>query len=610
MEVYMKKVLIPALSIGVLSIASITLSFNNSVQKVSAYSVASLPTTIDLNDNTAEEIRNYYSTLNGLSASERQGTNLLKNLKPILSNNQKYYSYDSNTKIWQMYEITDRDWDKSPASSTTYGTYNPSTNTITGYQYGTNSNNKNNPYVHALYNNRNIENQARAWGNHNQDGWGINQEHIWAKSHGFDTKGSDSSGGARGDPMHLWAGNGWANHEHSNYFFAFVDKTKSYSDAGTKYQTAYDNLTGKSKNAGGSETVFEPQDSDKGDIARAIFYMAARYNYFSGSDTAPIDGNNPNLVLLNNLSENNRTGTSSATDPYGMGLLSDLLAWNKLDPVDEYETHRNNLLFNNYTNNRNPFIDFPEWADYIWGTADIDGTNYNPTVTGYAKPATDPIGQQFNVSTDKIKFSISNTEKVSGSNADGDITWTVDNPSVVSLSKSTSINGEEITVTALTNGTTTIRASAYCGGDLINKTIEVVVKDKITESLTLSGMKKEFNVGDKFSTSGLKVTANYRNGTSEQISLEDCVINEPDMSNEGEQQVIVTYDDVSATYTISIVKPGLPKYVIYIAIGVGAVVLVVLIIIFAKSSKKTKKKMISAVKKGTKSYKKSASKKK
>lgn len=608
----MKKVLIPVMSIGLLSLTSVSLTLNfNKTNKVDAYSIASLPTTINLNDNSKTEIRNYYSTLNSLSTTERQGTNLLKNLKSILSNGQKYYSYDSNTRIWQMYEITDRDWEKSPASSTTYGSYDPVTNTITGYQYGTsNTDVKNNPYIHALYNNRNITNEARAWGNHNQDAWGINQEHIWAKSHGFDTKGSDSSGGARGDPMHLVAGNGWANHEHSNYFFAFVDKTKTYSDAGTKYQTAYGNLTGKSKNAGGNETVFEPQDSDKGDIARAIFYMAARYNYYSGSDSAPIDGNNPNLVILNNLSENSRTGTSSATEAYGMGLLSDLLAWNKLDPVDEYETHRNNLLFNNYTNNRNPFIDFPEWADYIWGTANLDGTNYNPAVTGYASPLTDPIGQQFDVSTHKIKFSMNETFKVSGSNADGDISWSIDNPSVATLSKTTSINDEEITVTALANGTTTIHASASYGGNVIERTIEVVVKDKITQSLTLSGMKTSFNVNDKFSTEGLKVVANYKNGTSEEISADKYTVSEPDMSTVGKKTVTVSYDDVSATYMIEVVKPGLPKYVIYIAIGGGAVVLLVLIIIFVKSSKKTKKKMISAAKKGVKTYKKSTSKKK
>lgn len=533
----MKKVIIPALSIGLLTLSGLSLNLNShEVSKAEAYSIANLPTTINLNDNSKTEIRNYYSYLNSLGSTERQGTNLLKNLKSILSNGQKYYSYDNNTKIWQMYEITDRDWEKSPASSTTYGSYDPVTNTITGYQYGTsNTDVKNNPYVHALYNNRNIANEARAWGNHNQDAWGINQEHIWAKSHGFDTKGSDSSGGARGDPMHLVAGNGWANHEHSNYFFAFVDKDRPYSDAGTKYQTAYGNLTGKSKNVGGEETVFEPQDSDKGDIARAIFYMAARYNYYSGSDTAPIDGNNPNLVILNNLSENSKTGTSSASEAYGMGLLSDLLAWNKLDPVDEYEVHRNNLLFNNYTNNRNPFIDFPEWADYIWGTADKDGTNYNPTVTGYASPLTDPIGSGFTLSVDKISFSKGDTFKVSGSNADGEITWSVDDPNIVSLSKTTSVNDEEITITALANGTATIKASANYEGKLVEQTISV---------------------------------------------------------------------------TVSNAKKGVPKYVLYLAIGGGVVVLLALGIVFINSGKKKRKRMLSTVKKSVKAYKKNSSKKK
>ena len=133
---------------------------NNKAQDVKGYSASSLPTTIDLNDSSATEIRNYYKNLDNLSTSERQGQNLLKNLKTILKNGQKYYSYENGTSIWQMYEITDRDWEKSPASSTTYGTYNSSTNKITNYTYGTSaSSSKNNPYLHALYVNRNVTNQ-------------------------------------------------------------------------------------------------------------------------------------------------------------------------------------------------------------------------------------------------------------------------------------------------------------------------------------------------------------------------------------------------------------------------------------------------------------------
>ena len=602
----MKKFIIPALAVSVLSLASALVVLNhNNYQEVSAYSIANLPTTIDLNDCTDEEIRNYYSGLNSLSETQRQGTNLLKNLKPILSNNQQYYSYDSNTKIWQMYEISDRDWEKSPASSTTYGTYDPITNKITGYQYGSNSDGKNNPYVHALYNNRELDNQAKAWGNHNQDGWGINQEHIWAKSHGFDTKGSDGTGGARGDPMHLWAGNGWANHEHSNYFFAFVDKDKSFSDAGTKYQTAYGNLTGVSRTLGGSDTVFEPQDSDKGDIARAIFYMVARYNNYAGA-TEGIDGNNPNLVMLNDLSQNNTTGTSTAYKSFGMGLLSDLLAWNRLDPVDEYETHRNNLLYKNYTNNRNPFIDFPDWAEYIWGSANYDGTGYNATPKGIANPVTDAIGkpsQSFEVSISSIQLSVGDTVKVSGKNADADIAWTVDDNSVVSLSKDNTANDEEITVTALKNGTTTIRASAYTGGDLINKTIAVEVTDHIITGITVSGMKTDYQVNDEFTTDGMEVKAVYKNGDTEVITS-GYEVSKPDMSKEGEQTVTVTYKNFTASYKINIAKASIPMMYIYIGIGVGAVVLLILIIIFVKGSKKTKKNMLKAAKKGAKAYKK------
>ena len=432
-----------------------------------AYTISDLvKNEIDLNDCTEQEIRDYYAGLNSLDISERQGTNLLKNLKPILKNNQKYYSYDSNTKIWQMYEITDRDWEKSPASSTVYGTYDSVANKIYNYQYGTSKeDSKNNPYIHALYVNREIDNQTTAWDDHDQDAWGINQEHIWAKSHGFDTKGSVSSGGARGDPMHLMAGNGWANHEHSNYFFAFVDKNRAYSDAGDDYYTVYNNLKGYSRTVGGSEKVFEPQDCDKGDIARAIFYMAARYNYYSGEDEDPIDGNNPNLVLLNDLSENDRTGTSAFDDPYGMGLLSDLLAWNKLDPVDEYEVHRNNLLYRNYTKNRNPFIDFPNWADAIWGTADLDGTNYDSHVVGCASPSTDPIGSvtgPFELSSDEIEMIDGDTAEIYGINAEDVVTWTVDDDTVVSLNKDTSLNKEKVTITALNVGTTTITAT--CNG--------------------------------------------------------------------------------------------------------------------------------------------------
>ena len=168
--------------------------------------------------------------------------------------------------------------------------------------------------------------------------------------------------------MHLWAGDSYVNSAlHSNYFYGYVDKTKEYTDGKDKYAHVSNNLMGYSKTLGGSNSVFEPQDSDKGDIARACFYMVARYNNVAGDD-ASIENDNPNLELVNELNEWKATGYISTSTTTGkLGIVKDLLEWNKFDPVDTYELHRNNLLCRNFTNNRNPFIDFPEWADYIWG---------------------------------------------------------------------------------------------------------------------------------------------------------------------------------------------------------------------------------------------------
>ena len=82
--------------------------------------------------------------------------------------------------------------------------------------------------------------------------------------------------------------------------------------------------TSKTLNNG---TVFEPQDCDKGDIARAIFYMVARYNYLSGSDSDGIDSNNPNLTLTQNMSDwSSSSYTSTTSNPGKMGILTDLQA--------------------------------------------------------------------------------------------------------------------------------------------------------------------------------------------------------------------------------------------------------------------------------------------
>ena len=122
--------------------------------------------------------------------------------------------------------------------------------------------------------------------------------------------------------------------------------------------------------------------------------MVARYNYLSGSDSDGIDSNNPNLAFIQDNTSPTSGYMSSTTVTGNMGILTDLLEWHHLDPVDDFEIQRNDILYRNYTNNRNPFIDYPDWVDYIWGTATYDGRtfqNYNSAPTGAADRLNDTI---------------------------------------------------------------------------------------------------------------------------------------------------------------------------------------------------------------------------
>lgn len=83
------------------------------------------------------------------------------------------------------------------------------------------------------------------------------------------------------------------------------------------------------------------QGSFRGDVARAVFYLSIRYNDLSVRNGFP-----------------NTTGQ--------LGDLQTLLLWHEEDPVDDFEMNRNNVVYT-WQNNRNPFIDYPELASYIWG---------------------------------------------------------------------------------------------------------------------------------------------------------------------------------------------------------------------------------------------------
>ena len=391
----MKKKILPFAILSLVAVGAL-ISFVNTSKDNPDYvptHAASLPTTITLKDNSESEIRNYYSSLNDLSTDERRGTELLKSLKSILKEDTVYYDYGSASSVGvnHIYTITDRDWVHSPASTTiSGGTYNSSTNQITNFNHTTEL--KSNPYLKMLY----VDyTKTEKTDSYTGSGVKYDKEHVWSQSHGF--KASSGATGPAGTDLHnLIAGDSGVNRNyHNNYSYGIVDDNDPESKiAGPTTKNSYGwyitgNKYGVSTITNAEyefEKVFEPLDADKGRIARAILYMVARYNNLSGTDT--ITNFDPNLELVDYIISGGSSEYSTANTTAKYGILSVLLDWNRTYLPDSFEIHRNNLIYNNYQFNRNPFIDFPEWADYIWGN---EQSGYQST--GYAKPNTDNLNQ-------------------------------------------------------------------------------------------------------------------------------------------------------------------------------------------------------------------------
>ncbi len=188
-------------------------------------------------------------------------------------------------------------------------------------------------------------------------GTGIyNREHVWPRSLGL---------GATGTP-------GPATDTHmlhltdTNYNSARGNRPLgNLQPSGTKLPTAVNHGIGGNSNADsnwasgsdGNNGLFEVWDHVKGDMARAVMYMAIRYKGESGE---------PDLELTNNTSL--ITSNGDGAGKHYMGLLTDLLAWNSFDPPTLAELERHEIVVS-FQHNRNPFVDHPEWASQdLFGT--------------------------------------------------------------------------------------------------------------------------------------------------------------------------------------------------------------------------------------------------
>lgn len=188
----------------------------------------------------------------------------------------------------------------------------------------------------------------------------MQREHAVPKSW-WKSNGSVEYTPAYSDMWNLYPSDGPANQAKLNYPLGVVGNS-SFDNGCSRVGTA---ITGQ---GGGSGKVFEPADEYKGDFARAFFYMATVY------DDLP--------WVVTYMYEQNAWPT---LQPWAVNML---LQWSRQDPVSQKEIDRNDEVEKSQ-GNRNPYVDFPELAEFVWGTRTDEtfllaeqGGQITPPITG------------------------------------------------------------------------------------------------------------------------------------------------------------------------------------------------------------------------------------
>ena len=148
------------------------------------------------------------------------------------------------------------------------------------------------------------------------------------------------------DLFNLNPSNSEANSKKSNNPMGYVSATPDFHNGLSKVGTPVSGY------GGGASKLFEPADEYKGDFARAYFYMFASYPDIPWRT----DKGGENMYII--------TDSGLQLQDWALKML---LKWSREDPVDSKEMNRNDAIFK-CQKNRNPFIDMPELAEYIWGS--------------------------------------------------------------------------------------------------------------------------------------------------------------------------------------------------------------------------------------------------
>lgn len=204
---------------------------------------------------------------------------------------------------------------------------------------------------------------------------GYNREHAMCQSWFGTTSlaGQEMSSSKKNSPgsdiFHIYPASYGMNSRRGNRPYGEVLTAANVSGNGTKYGTPVQTISVTNSVAGAyvegsitlSTNVLEPADEYKGDIARSYFGTMVKW----AGEWAFNKADEGRVIFDASIDADTHYGPENnyGLTPYGVAML---LKWHRQDPVSQKEVDRNNGI-QLTQGNRNPFIDYPYLAEYIWG---------------------------------------------------------------------------------------------------------------------------------------------------------------------------------------------------------------------------------------------------
>ena len=184
------------------------------------------------------------------------------------------------------------------------------------------------------------------------DTW--NREHVWCQSLSGELYGTNYAGS---DIHHIRPLISSINGARNNGLYTDRESCGS-SISLTEY--FYNGKSTGCYNKG--QDYWEPRDSVKGDVARIIMYMYMHYSNEVSANESYVAANNDDAegLRITNIVYTSQKDADACWDL--------LIKWNALDPVDVFESNRNDYCAS-VTGVRNPFIDHEEFANMIWNSS-------------------------------------------------------------------------------------------------------------------------------------------------------------------------------------------------------------------------------------------------